>query len=415
MLANLFRRSTDVPLSSLENPHTDIYRGLMGLEGGALAASGARITPQNAMRLVAVWSCVTLIAQTIASLPLGVYRREERGRKELRNPAERFIWGVPNPEMTKQSFWETVIGSCVLTGNSYTYIVRNGLGQIAEIWPLDPRRVAPYRTEKGEKRYRIDGYDTDPSKIMHVPGYGDGFRGLSPIGQAREAMGLAASAEEFGARFFGQGTALSGILTTDQNLSEAQLKMLDASWTASHQGPQNAYKAAILGGGLKWTSVSVPPADAQFLETRKFQTEEIARLFRVPPHMIGAVDKTTSWGTGIEQQTIGFVTYTLRSWITRYEQAITDNLLPADNRYAAWNVNGLLRGDIRTRAAYYTAMRNIGVLSPNEIREKEEENPYNGGDAYDLPLNSASSGRDSAARDDPPADDPPQEGDSGDE
>lgn len=406
MLANLFRRSAEYPISSLENPHTPIYQGLAGLDGDYAGFGGARVTALSSLRLVAVWRCVTLIAQTIASLPLGVYRREERGRTELRLPADAYLWQRPNPEMTRQTFWEAAIGTCVLTGNAYIYLARNGLGRITELWPLDPRRVAPYRTDRGEKRYRIDGEDASPRDILHVPGYGDGFKGLSPIGQAREALGMAMTAEQYGAQFFAQGSTLSGVLTTDQELNDAQLKRMDTSWRAAHSGPRNAYKTAILGGGVKWTSVSVPPADAQFLETRKFQTEEIARLFGVPPHMIGAVDKTTSWGTGIEQQTIGFVTYTLRPWITRFEQAATDELLAPENRYAQWNVNGLLRGDTAQRASWYQTARNIGVLSPNEIRLLEDEQPYPGGDRYDMPLNSASSGKDAAATETAPGDAP---------
>lgn len=411
MLANLFRRATEYPISSLNNPNTPIYQGLMALDGEYPGYIGVPVSAQTAMRLIAVWRCVTLIAQTIASLPLGVYRREERGRKELRNPADKYIWQRPNPEMTRQTFWETAIGTCLLTGNSYTYVARNGLGNIAELWPLDPRRMSPYRNAKGQKRYRLDGDDVDPDEIMHVPGYGDGFRGMNPITNARAALGLAVEAEQYGAQFFAQGTTLSGVLTTEQELKEDQLKRMDAQWNAAHKGPRNAYKTAILGGGVKWTSVSVPPADAQFLETRRFQTEDIARLFGVPPHMIGAVDKTTSWGTGIEQQTIGFVTYTLRSWITRFEQAMSDGLLAPENRYAQWNVSGLLRGDIAARGAWYTAMRNIGVYNPNEIREKEEENPYEGGDDYQMPLNSATSGKEPATKDAPKEGGPDEQGD----
>lgn len=411
MLANLFRRS--VAVGGLNNPSANLYEALTsGFDFGGPVNSGASVTTTTALRVVAVLSCVRLIAETGASLPLAIYRKEERGRKQITIDSEAYLWQRPNPEMTRQTFWETAIGTCVLTGNSYTYIVRDGLSRIAELWPLDPRRVTPYRDDKGRKRYTVDGQDADPDDIMHVPGYGDGMKGLNPIAQAREALGLALSAEEFGSSFFGRGSTLNGILTTEGKLDDATADKLEKRWNTSHSGVRNAHKTAIMEGGLKYQQIGITPEDGQFLETRRFQVEEIARLFRVPPHMIGAIDKTTSWGTGIEQQNIGFVTYTLRPWLTRFEQAISDTLLRPANHYAQWNVNGLMRGDSAQRAAFYQTMRNIAAMNPNEIRGLEDWAPYEGGDDYDLPLNSSSSGKDASA---PAETAPKQEGANPDE
>lgn len=409
MLANLFRRDLgEFPISGINNPNTPMYQALAAydLGGYGMATSGASVTAQTAMRVVTVHRCVTLIAQTIATLPLGVYRYETDRRVELTNPSEGFVWRRPNPEMTRAAMWAATIGSAVLTGNAYIYKVRNGLGNVAEIWPMNPRMVEPYRDADGEKRFRVNGADVGPETILHVPAYGDGFKGLSPIAQAREALGLAMSTEEFGARFFGQGSTLSGLLTTDQKLSEESSKAMEASWKSAHSGVRNAHKIAILEGGLKFQQIGVNPDDAQFLETRRFQVEEIARLFGVPPHLLGAVDRTTSWGTGIEEQGIGFVIYTLGWWINLFEQAISDDLLAPANHYAKWNLTALLRGSTAQRYASYQIGRNAGFLSVNDIRKLEDMPPIAGGDDYAQPLNSSSSG---GADTKAPADTTPQQ------
>ncbi len=408
MLGNLFRRSGSFPISGINNPNTPIYQALAAYDLGGYgpATSGASVTAQTAMRLSTVFRCVTLIAQTIATMPLGVYRYETDRRVELTNPGESFVWRRPNPEMSRAAMWAATIGSAVLTGNAYIYKVRNGLGNVTEIWPMKPRLVEPYRDDQGEKRFRVNGDDVGPETILHVPAYGDGFVGLSPIAQAREAIGLGMATEEFGARFFGQGSTLSGLLTTDQKLGDEAAVRMEASWKAAHTGVRNAHKVAILEGGLKFQQIGINPDEAQFLETRKFQVEEVARIFGVPPHLLGAVDKTTSWGTGIEEQNIGFVTYTLGWWINLFEEAITDDLLAPANHYAKWNVNALLRGSTQQRYASYQIGRNAGFLSVNDIRRLEELPPIAGGDDYARPLNSASSGKDATT----PAETPRQGG-----
>lgn len=411
MLLRLFKRGdygvAAGGFSGLNNPNVPLYQALAGLASGDYAPvnSGAAVTTTSAMRVITVHRCVTLIAQSIASLPLGVYRYERDRRVELTNPAERFIWGRPNPEMSRVGFWATTIGMAVLTGNAYIYKVRDGLGRVTEIWPLDPRKVEPVRDRDGTKRFQVGADLLDSDTVLHVPSYGDGFKGLNPIAYAREGIGMALATEEFGARFFGQGSTLAGVLTTDGKIDDPTADKLERRWSRLHSGVQRAHRIAILEGGLKYQQVGIAPEDAQFLETRRFQVEEIARLFGVPPHLLGAVDRTTSWGKGIEEQNIGFVTYTLGWWITLFEQAITDDLLAPANHYARWNVNGLLRGNTAERYQSYQIGRNAGFLSINDIRKFEELPPIDGGDDYAQPLNSSSSGASAPATDGGAADD----------
>lgn len=309
MLGKLLFR--DQGMSTLNNPNSSIYQALLGLDGGPSYA-GPTVNAETAMRISTVYACVTLIAQTIAALPRKVYRRNKDGtRTELRIDGDRFLWDRPNKEQMAIIFWETVVGHLLLQGNAYIYQVRDGLGKVAELWPLAPNRVDVLRDASGEKFFRIGGEDYDASEVLHVPGFGtDGLKGLSPIGQARQALGLALAAEEFGARFFGNGTQLGGILTGENTMSDDVAKRNEENWKKAHTGTKNAWKIAVLSG-LKWQSVGVPPIEAQFLESRKFQRTEICSIYKVPPHMIGDVERSTSWGTGIEQQNIGFVTYTL--------------------------------------------------------------------------------------------------------
>lgn len=393
MLGSLVRRST--PISSLNNPNSSVYQALMGLEGGATTYAGTSVNATTALQIGAVMSCVRLIAETGASLPRKVYRRTADGREELRLPGDEFLWGQPNPETLGQFFWENVYAHLLLAGNAYIYTPRNALGKLTEMWVVDPRRVTPTRVKPNSPTdptllYFVDGEPYGPDELLHIPGFGtDGIKGLSVVTYARQTLGAALATEEFGARFFGQGTQLSGVLTTDQELKEATVKRLDANWKAAHAGKQNAHKVAILEGGLKWTSISVSPADAQFLEVRKFQRSEIASLFRVPPHLIGDVERSTSWGTGIEQQNIQFITYTLLPWLTRIEEAISDRILAQPDRFFKFSVDALLRGTLKERYDAYRVAREGGWLSVNDILKLEDRQPIANGDDHLQPLNYA--------------------------
>lgn len=400
MLRDLIARR-DTPVSQINNPNMPLYQALSGIADGSPVRSGVVVTSESALRVMAVYACVRLIAETIAALPLHVYEGDGPVRTVVKAAEDRYIWDAPNVEMTRQVFWEQIIASALLDGNAFILTLRNGLGTISEIWPLDPNTINPRRASSGELVFeQWSGPTLTMDDITHIPAFTlpGRLRGLSPIGQAREAIGLSLAAEEFGARLFGNGTLIGGVIETDSDLSAnggAAARAIQSRWEQRNAGLQNAHRVTVIDNGGKFRQVGLPPEDAQFIETRRFQISEIARLYRVPPHMIADVERSTSWGSGIEQQNIAFVSYTLLAWIRRFEQAITKSLLPRRDRYALFNVGGLLRGDTHTRNASYTAGRNGGWYSINEIRAFEDKPPIEGGDDPFRPLNSATAGIDS--------------------
>jgi HK97 family phage portal protein len=359
---------------------------------GPPSASGIRVTQESALGITAVYAAVTLIAGTAASLPLQVWSNRPDGKKvALRTPGNQVLWGRPNPSMTRQVFWETVFGCLSLWGNAYFWKIKEGSGAVAQLWPIRPRTITITHVDKmtGEKTFEVQGEPRSYSQsdIMHIPAFSlDGIYGLSPIGLARQAIGLTAAAEEFGARFFGQGSQLSGVLSVQGTLTEPQSKRLAVQWDRQHAGMQNSHRPAILDNGATWQNIGIPPEDAQFLQTRQFQVAEIARLFRVPPHLIGDVSGSTSWGTGIAEQNAGFHRYTLIPLLARAEQAISDDPdLLATNQTASFDPSGLLRADLLTRYKAYLLARNGGWESPNDIRAFEGEDRIEGLDDYSPP------------------------------
>lgn len=382
-------RST--PLSSINNPNVPLYQALTGMMDGAPVASGVTVTQESGMRVMAVLACVRLIAETIASLPLKVYSGQGTNRVELHEPSEAYIWNQPNPDQTPQVFWEQSLGAALTDGNAFINTARTQAGTIGELHPVNPNTVRIDRTRAGEIVYEVAGDKTHTREtITHVPAFSlpGQLRGLSPIGQARQAIGLSLAAEEFGARLFGNGTNLGGVITADGAISEDVAKSWKARWREMYGGLSKAHEIAVLGNGARFQSLTMPPEDAQFLETRRFQLSEIARLYRVPPHLIADVDRSTSWGAGIEEQNIAFIAYTLLSWARRFEQAISTRLLPMPNRYARWEFTGLLRGDSKARNDSYRIGRTNGWLSINDVRRLEEMPPIEGpgGDDYHLPV-----------------------------
>ncbi len=278
----------------------------------------------------------------------------------------------------------------LLWGNAYAQIVRGKGGQVLELWPLSPAGMEIIRDEKTKQLvYRhTEGVKTTeykPEQIFHIPGLGfDGVKGLSPIAMAREAIGLALATEEFGARFFGNGARPGGILEHPGVVKDPE--KLRKSWEEVYKGLQNSHKIAVLEEGMKYHEIGIPPEDAQFLETRKFQLNEICRLFRVPPHLVGDLERATF--SNIEHQSIDFVVHTIRPWLVRWEQAIIKDLLLPEERklyFPKFNVDGLLRGDFKTRMEGYAIGRQNGWYSANDIRELEDMNPIPeeaGGDLY---------------------------------
>ncbi|EJK8625900.1 phage portal protein [Morganella morganii] len=356
--------------------------------------SGRRVSPQLAMQLTAVFSCVRVLAESVGMLPCSLYEQLETGnRRAVRERLNRLLSVNPNNYMTPQEFWELLIACLCLRGNFYAYKVK-ALGEVVELLPLEPSSVTPKLNNKWEPEYQVtfpDGrHDTlTQDDIWHVRIFTlDGLTGLSPIAYAKQAVGLGLATEEHGSRLFGNGAVTSGVLQTDQYLKDDAWERLKTDFENRHQGLANAHKPMILEMGLKWQQISMTSEDAQFLETRKFQLEEICRIFRVPLHMIQNTDRATF--NNIENLGIGFINYSLVPYLTRIEQRINAGLVKPSKQgvfYAKFNAGALLRGDMKSRFDAYATGINWGIYSPNECRELEELNPREGGDIWLTPMN----------------------------
>lgn len=349
------------------------------------STSGKRVNERTAMQMTAVYSCVRILSEAVASLPLHFYEYREDGSKvkAVHHPLYSLLHDEPNPEMTSFVFRETLMTHLLLWGNAYAQIIRNGKGKVASLYPLMPDRMRVDRDEYGRLyyEYQISVDDAhinkgltvqlSPSEVLHIPGLGfDGLVGYSPIAMAKNAIGLAIAAEEYGSKFYANGAAPSGVLEHPGTLKDPS-KVRD-SWSQTFGGSANSHKVAVLEEGMKYTPISISPNEAQFLETRKFQINEIARIFRVPPHMVGDLEKSSF--SNIEQQSLEFVKYTLDPWVTRWEQNMTRSLLTAEEKkkyFIKFNVDGLLRGDYQSRMNGYATARQNGWMSANDIRELE--------------------------------------------
>ena len=349
------------------------------------SSSGKRVNERSAMQMTAVYSCVRILSEAIASLPVHVYKYNDSGGKEkaLDHPLYFLLHDEPNPEMTSFAFRETLMTHLLLWGNAYAQIIRNGKGDVIGLYPLMPDRMTVDRDEKGHLyyQYRMSQDDAQtmkgqtvilqPKDVLHIPGLGfDGLVGYSPIAMAKNAIGLAIAAEEYGSKFYANGAAPSGVLEHPGTIKDPA--RLRESWTQTFGGSSNSNKVAVLEEGMKYTPISISPNEAQFLETRKFQINEIARIFRVPPHMVGDLEKSSF--SNIEQQSLEFVKYTLDPWVSRWEQNMMRSLLAADEKatyFIKFNVDGLLRGDYQSRMNGYAIGRQNGWMSANDIRELE--------------------------------------------
>ena len=353
--------------------------------------SGKSVTPSSAIQVSAVYACVRVIAETIASLPLHIYEATDAGsRKANEHPLYRLLHDEPNTEMTSFIWREVMLSHLLLWGNSYCQILRSGRSKIVGLYPLLPDHMAVDRDTKGKLTYT---YTTSegrtvllaPEDVLHIPGLGfDGVMGYSPIALEKAAIGLGIAAEEYGSKFFQNGARPSGILTHPNTVKDPA--SLRASWNAAYGGSGNASRVAVLEEGMTFVPLSMPNNEAQFLETRKFQVTEICRIFRVPPHMIGDLERATF--SNIESQNISFAVHTIRPWLVRIEQAINKTLIPENEKgryYAQFNIDGLMRGDYKSRMEGYAIARQNGWMSANDIRALENLNPISeeeGGNAY---------------------------------
>jgi len=381
-LFNIFSKSRDKPKNMYVSSPLSFLFGP--------TASGKTVNERTAMQITAVYACVRILSETLASLPLNIYRQTENGKeKALNHPLYRILHDEPNDEMTSFVFRETLMSHLLLWGNAYAQIIRDARGRVVALYPLLPDRMEIYRTQTDEIYYE---YQSDKGTavlrkedVLHIPALGfDGIKGYSPIAMAKNAIGIAIATEEYGAKFFSNGASPGGVLEHPGVVKDP--KRIRDSWNEIYQGSSNAHRIAVLEEGMKFTPIGIPPEQAQFIATRKFQLNEIARIFRVPPHMIGDLDRSSF--SNIEQQSLEFVKYTLDPWVVRWEMALKKALLtPYEKQeyFIKFNVDGLLRGDYKSRMEGYAVGRQNGWLSANDIRELEDMNRIpedKGGDLY---------------------------------
>ena len=348
--------------------------------------SGKPVTERTAMQMTAVYSCVRILSEAVAGLPIHVYRYTDNGGKEraLEHPLYRLLHDEPNPEMTSFNFRETLMSHLLLYGNAYAQIIRNARGEVMGLYPLMPNKMSVDRDRAGNLYYLYSCGSDDapvgkengqvyllPSDVLHIPGLGyDGIVGYSPLAMAKNAVGMAIACEEYGAKFFANGAAPGGVLEHPGIIKDPQ--KVKESWNAVYQGSGNSHKIAVLEEGMKYQAIGISPEQAQFLETRKFQINEIARIYRVPPHMVGDLEKSSF--SNIEQQSLEFVKYTLDPWICRWEHSLSRRLFTENEKrtyFIRFNVEGLLRGDYQSRMNGYAVARQNGWMSANDIRELE--------------------------------------------
>ena len=355
------------------------------------SGSGKSVTAQTAIQLSTVYACVRVISETVASLPLGVYEATDDGNlKAGDHPLYHLLHDEPNTEMTSFVFREVMLAHLLLYGNSYSQIIRSGKNTVVGLYPLLPDHMDVDRDSKGNLTYTYTTSDgktvvIKPQDILHIPGLGfDGIIGYSPIALEKNAIGLGIASEEYGSKFFSNGARPSGILTHPNTVKNP--KAVRESWNSAYGGSSNSNRVAILEEGMTFTPLSIPNNEAQFLETRKFQVDEICRIFRVPPHLVGNLEHATF--SNIEHQSIDFAVHTIRPWLVRIEQSMNRALFTDQEKgrfYVQFNIDGLMRGDYKSRMEGYAIARQNGWMSANDIRALENQNPIpkeEGGDAY---------------------------------
>lgn len=364
---------------------------------GNMSSTDIVVTENNAMQVSAVFACVRIIAETVASLPLNVYERLADGGKTRAptHPLYAVLHSYGNDEMTAFSVRELLQTHLCLYGNAFAEIEYDAAGRIRGLWPLRPDRVTPFRTPDGPIAYQVtlpNGQQVilPKDRIFSIVGFGgDGIKGASVLQMARESIALSIATERYGAKFFGNGARPGGVLEHPATMSQEAQDRLRGSWNEMHSGLDRAHRIAILEEGMTYKAIGLPPEDSQFLETRKFQIGEIARIFRIPPHMIGDLERATF--SNIEHQSIEFVVHCIRPWLVRWEQSIQQQLFSDRDRpryFSEFNVDGLLRGDIKSRYEAYAIGRQNGWLSANMILTMENMDPIGpDGDIYLVPLN----------------------------
>ena len=365
--------------------------------------SGEMVNERSAMQIATVYACVRLLAESMAGLPLHLYRytdaKEQNKEKAKDHPLYKILYRQPNEEMSSFTFRETMMTHLLLWGNAYAQIIRDGRNNVLALYPLQPDQMEVDRDKQGRIIYIYHAYSDDvpglqdkdyifrADEIFHIPGLGfNGLIGFSPIAMMKNALGTAIAVEKYGSSFFKNGAQPSGVLEHPGVLKNPE--KIRQNWSDVYGGANNAHKVAVLEEGMSYKPISLPPEDSQFLSTRQFGVNEICRIFRVPPHMVQDLSHATF--SNIEHQSIDYVVYTLTPWLSRFEQAITkDLLLPSeqDTLFPRFNVDGLLRGDYASRSSGYASGISNGYLSPNDVRRLENMDlipAEKGGDDYYL-------------------------------
>jgi HK97 family phage portal protein len=373
------------------------WEELTRMLSGPPTKSGVNVSETTAMNIAGVSAAVRIISESIASLSLFVYRREDDAKTRAHaHPVYRIVHDEPNETMDAFTFWNTIMNHVLLWGNGYAKVERGKDGQVKRLSLWHPAHVEVKLTTNNRGRvykYRDPITNTPDDAIedemLHLIGMSfDGLKGLSTIGMARESLGLTAAAEQFGAEFFGNGTNTGGVLEHPGELSEDAQNRLKKTFAAKYTGINNAHGVMVLEEGMKFSRTTIPPEDAQFLQTRKFQINEIARWFRVPPHLLADLERSTN--NNIEHQSIEFVTHTIRPWVRRLEQAMNRKLLTQTEReqfFIEFELDSLLRGDIKSRYEAYKTAVLTGWFSVNDVRKRENENPIPNGNEYLRPMN----------------------------
>lgn len=372
-------KSRDKPQNSYDSPSYSYFFGR--------THAGKPVNDRTAMQHTAVYACVRVLSEAIAQLPLHVYQYTESGKERVpQHPLYFLLHDQPNPEMTSFVFRETLMSHLLIYGNAYAQIIRNGRSDVVGLYPLMPDRIKVDRDDKNRLIYIYSRYDEQnpnfreqgeiilpAEQVLHIVGLGyDGLVGYSPIAMAKNAIGLAVACDEYGASFFANGASPSAVLEHPGVIKNPE--RIRSAWQKAY-GSGNSHKIAVLEEGTKYTPISIPNNEAQFLETRKFQIEEIARLYRVPLHMIGDLDHATF--SNIEELSLEFTKYTLDPWIARWEQSLMKALLSDSEKgkyFIKFNVDGLLRGDYASRMQGYSIGIQNGFMCPNDVRELEDMN-----------------------------------------
>jgi HK97 family phage portal protein len=391
LFARLFRSSPENPSTSLSNPAA----WLTGLFG--TSKTGVQVSEDNALTFSAVYAAVRIISETIASIPLNVYQADGETRvKAVGHPVQDLLAKAPNSVSSTFTFREAMASNLVLHGNAYAKIEMNAAGRPTALIPLNPMKVE-VKVVDGEKVYVFDKKHTYLDyEILHFVGLSfNGLTGKSPLSMAREAVAIGLAAQEYGARFYSNGANAGGVITAPGRLNTEVVKRLRESWNRAQSGNSNSHSTAILEEGMKYEKIGLDPEAAQFLQSRKFQVNEIARIFRIPPSYLADLDNSST-KANVEQQAIQFVRDCITPYVRRMEVELNRKLFREDepNLYAYFTMEGLMRGDQKARYEAYAVARNWGWLSVNDIRDLENLNPVEGGDIYLQPLNMQRAGQD---------------------